>query len=259
VSEAVVKLGSNLVADETGLNQSLIDGYAAGLKQTFIEQDKGLIIVTSGAVAAGLHRAERMFNPDQVGRMSSPQLASLGATAVFNAWEQAFEEIGVAAASVPVTHRQLSGGPIWHRLFNREEKRTFATTLYQNRESGIATILNEADAISVTELMLLKCGGENDGLASHVAIAVEADELWLFTRKGGIFDDDGNLIQVVDRSNHHDVQRMVDARFATSKEGRGGASTKTSAALRAARKGIAAHIAQPNPSMTGEKTTFFVW
>lgn len=255
---AVVKFGSNLVKNDKGLNNEAIFGYARGLVETYTQQGTGLIVVTSGAVAAGKHRAEEgYFSPDEIEKMTLEQFSSLGATAIFHTWEEAFEEQGVMAASVPVTHRQLGGGSIWQRLTNRHEKKTFQKTILDNMEHGIPMVINEADAISVTELMKLKCGGDNDGLGSHLAVAVGADTFTIFTKKGGLYDDEGALIELVNRHNIHSVSDMV-ARRDVSTEGRGGFPTKLEACWRAAKVGVAAQIAAVNHDMTGEKVTRFV-
>lgn len=255
---AVVKFGSNLVKNDDGLNTEAIFGYAQGLVESYTEQGRGLIVVTSGAVAAGRHRAEEgFFSSAEIESMTLEQFSSLGATAIFNTWEEAFEEQGVMAASVPVTHRQLGGGPIWERLSNHREKKTFLKTLLDNMEHGIPMIINEADAISVTELMKLKCGGDNDGLGSHLATAVKADLFTIFTKKGGLYDDDGQLIEVVGRHNLREVRQMV-ARRDVSNEGRGGFPTKLEACWRAAKVGVASQIAAVNQDMTGQKVTRFV-
>lgn len=257
MSEAVVKTGGNLIKNGDGINTAAIFGYAAGFAETYCHQGKGLIVVTSGAAPAGKHRAEHMYGQEWANQLTLQQQAALGATAVFNAWEQGFAEEGVLAASVPITHRQLGGGSLWRRIPNWKEKRMFAQTLHDNAQSGIVTVVNEADAISIAELMQLKCGGDNDGLASHLARTVGAESLTLFTKKGGVFDDDGNLITEVNRHNIHAVKQMA-ARRVVGDEGRGGLSTKIEAAWQAAHEGIDATIAAVNQDMTGDQITRFV-
>ncbi len=251
----IVKFGSNLVTHEQGVDQESIESYAEGLSRRY--DNRGLMVVTSGAVATGEQRAKKLLPENQRTELSLKQIAGLGCTAVFNAWESAFEGQGIAAASFPVTHHQLAGKHWWNNVRNRSEKISFRQTLIQNAHSGVVTIINEADALSDIELMKLKCGGDNDGLAAHLAQAVGARSLTLFANLGGIFDDEKNLISIIDSSNIDSVRTMAHARSVSS-TGRGGLITKIDAGWNAALAGSEVQVAGVSSDMQGTNATRFV-
>ena len=245
----VVKFGSNLVTDtDNGLNTTAINKYVSGLCEQY--QD-GLIVVTSGAVATGRARARELYGVEEAQELSDKMCAGLGATAVFNAWETAFLEQRRGASSYPITHHQLND------ISAGSSDTNFVEMLLENAKQGIVSIINEADALSDIELMLLACGGDNDGLAAHVARAVGARSLTLFTKKGGIFDDSGNLISRVDKININKVRDIAQKRQSSSM-GRGGLITKVNAARESAGAGIYTRIAGINKDMSGKDATEFV-
>ena len=242
----VVKFGSELVTNQHGVDQSKITQYAAGLKSVY--QPSSLIVVTSGAVKAGLARANKLGVSD----LSEVTLSQLGAAQIVAAWEQAFASVDILAGGLLVTHNELT---------DTSEGPKFITALTHALQAGVVSIINENDALSDTELMQLAVGGDNDGLAAHIAQKVGAAKLVLFTAKGGVLDDKGQLIQRIDQTNSDEVLAMIEARADIKKqngEGRGGIVTKFVAARGAANNGIAAIIAKPAPDMNGDVITEFV-
>ncbi|MBP7837617.1 hypothetical protein KA021_02875 [Candidatus Saccharibacteria bacterium] len=230
----VVKFGSDLVTDQDGIDIDRIKNHISKLYK--IEK---LVIVTSGAVVTG-KALFRSSGQDIVTKTSDNDLkffAGLGCTEVFHAFEKAFRECGRLAASYPITHNDL------------DDSSSFLSALRLNLEKGVVTVLNEADAFSQTELMQLKTGGDNDGLAAHVAKSIDADELILVTEYGGVVDDSDGLIKVVDSSNISAVRAMVETRR-NSGNGRGGIASKLEAAWAAAQSGVDSKITDENYQTT---------
>lgn len=218
----VVKFGSSQVANGAGLDRSRIEDHVSRI----IDIPR-LIVVTSGAVATGralYYAREREQLPETL--ENQRYFAGLGCTAVFHAFEEAFRGLGRTAASYPITHHDLDDG-----------NSTFLGAINMSLDRGTAVVLNEADAFSDIELMKLKTGGENDGLALHVARAFDADKLTIVTNKGGLVDDDGKLIEIVSRDNIDGIQALVSERSG-SVMGRGGIAVKTEICWEGARAGI---------------------
>ena len=243
----VIKFGSELVTSEEGINQGAIDHYAYGLSELYKEEK--IIVVTSGAVRAGEAREKNKGR--DIGSYDNVTLAQLGSMSIMHAWESAFDKVGVSAGSLLVTHNEiedLSEGPLFIQALN----------LAGDKE--VASIVNANDALSNRELMeFLKCS-DNDGLALHIAVAVGAKVLKIFTKKGGIYDDDGNFISVVDRSNIHDIQKMLNIREKSSSKtgpGTGGMAKKNEAAWNGALAGINSSISAVSDDMRGDLTTTF--
>lgn len=233
----VNKYGSSQVANGTGVDRSRIEDHVSK-----IVDKRKLVVVTSGAVAAGRalyysgggeHLAETIEN--------QKFFAGLGCTAVFGAFEEAFRNRGRMVASYPITHHDL------------DHSDQFLDAINLNLERGVVNIINEADAFSVTELLKLKTGGDNDGLAAHVAIALGAHSLTIITDKGGIYDDNKSLVEEVNTSNIEQIRIMIKDR-AKSNLGRGGIDMKKEACWEAALGGVAARITDAD----GQNATRFV-
>lgn len=243
----VVKFGSELVADGDGIDHKTIDRYAARLAKTYKDDD--LIIVTSGAVAAGIARETKKGRSTE--RYDDVTLAQLGSASIMRAWEEGFDRVDMSAGGLLVTHHEM----------DQAEGPSFLRALTLARERRVVSVLNENDALSDDELMELACGGDNDGLASHVARAAGASALILFTKRGGVTDEQGKLITQVNSTNVDNVRIMLSERAAISKtrgSGRGGIIKKFDAAVAAANTGISVKIAAINSDMTGERVTEFV-
>lgn len=221
----VAKFGSSSVTDPKGMDEQRIYGYAQRLAQVSENTDSRLIIVSSGSVVAG-----QAIYEERVGRraISLQTAASVGSSACFLAWDQAFKQQNRVTGSVMVTHREIDDG---------QDGRQLRKTLNDNIEANVVTIINENDSVSNIELAKLKYGGDNDGLASHIGRALGASTLLLFTDTVGVLDQDGRLIESVDQSNIQQVRSVAG-------EGRkGGMRSKVAAAYEAASAGIDAHVA----------------
>lgn len=247
----VAKFGSDLVANGHGVDTDKLAGYARGLVRQLGRHD--LMVVTSGAVAAG--RAivrENARGTEKKQEIDTAVLAGIGSTAVMQAWQAAFGEYGVLTAGLLVTH---------HEIAEEHEGKKLRDTLAASIASGVVPVVNENDALSDDELMKLHTGGDNDGLAAHLASIAGARGLRLFTVHGGLHNEDGQHVPVVDGSNIEAVNRMLQARTCVEgpTNGRGGMSSKVAAAysfvIQEAGERRWAEIAKPDPTMTGVRTT----
>jgi glutamate 5-kinase len=103
-------------------------------------------------------------------------------------------------------------------------------------------ILNENDAVSTEEIQF----GDNDSLASQVAVMMKAERLVLMTDVEGLFDKDPNtfsdaMLIPFCKAIGAKERKLADPK-AVSSVGRGGMYSKLIAADRAARKGIVTHF-----------------
>lgn len=256
----VEKLGSSLIANGHGVDTERLFQYAQGFAERYsltdVHQREGLVIVTSGARATGLCIARELGYED--GSLTDEQLSGMGFAPTFAGWQTAFAELGVAVATTGVTHHQLGGGRWWHRLANRQEKKLFVATVRRNGSSGVLTIVNEPDMTSNTELMRLATGGDNDGLGGQAAIVIGADTYTMRTEKGGVFDDNHELVDCVGSQNIYCVLAMLDGR-GKSEQGRGGMDTKVAAAWHAASRNVASvAISAVSEDMSYYNATRFV-
>lgn len=244
----VAKFGSELLVSDKGVDHDRINLYASGLAETHGKD--GLVVVTSGAVAAGRMRLEQQGT--DASDWSEVTLAQLGSASITHAWEHAFDRAGMNAGGLLTTH---------HEIEDKTEGPSLLRAMRLAIERRVVSIVNENDALSNTELMKLACGGDNDGLASHVSRAIGADTLKLFTKRGGVVDDAGTLIEEVNQKNYAEVRLMLDERVhgstrtGSSGNGRGGMMSKLEAGWLAAQDGITTYISATNHDMTGDFTT----
>ena len=194
----VAKFGSSIVTNDTGIDKFRIEGYAKQLAQ--LKKDReidNLVVVTSGAVVAGRVRYSEMH--DYASSVDEQVLASLGSGAIYTAWGNAFEDQGILAGQLLVTHREIDS----------VEGDILAGALQKNADEGVVTVTNENDLLSDEELKKLAYGGDNDGLASHIAKRIRANTLLLLTDVGG-FKLNGEVQREISASERETLLSQCD-------------------------------------------------
>ncbi|RFM27447.1 glutamate 5-kinase [Deminuibacter soli] len=226
----VIKIGSNVLTRENGLPHAeriseLIDEMAA-LKQQGIE----VILVSSGAVAAGRSMVKVSDKYDIVA--ARQLLASVGQIQLISNYERLFRAHDITCSQVLVTREDFRDRLHYRNIYN-----CFDILL----KHSIIPVVNENDVVSVTELMFT----DNDELAGLIASMMKADALIILTNVDGLYtghpaDPASQLIEAV-------TPAMDDlAAFISSEKsnfGRGGMLTKCNMARKIAGLGIAVHIA----------------
>ncbi|HWS79294.1 MAG TPA: glutamate 5-kinase [Thermomonas sp.] len=219
---AVLKVGSSLLADA---GAGLDDRHAVGLA-SFIarsrEQGREVVLVSSGAVAAG--RGRIAAGGDGIAMKQA--LAALGQAALMGFWQ------GLSAA--PVAQVLLSHDD----LRNRRRYLNARAALQELLRLGALPVVNENDTVAVDELKL----GDNDNLAAAVASLVDADLLLIATDIDGLYsghpqrDPHARPIASVAVVT---PQLLQAASGGAGALGTGGMRTKLEAAAKAASAGIA--------------------
>ncbi len=222
---AVLKVGSSLLAADGG---GLSPRYAEALAG-FVRQSQALgrevVIVSSGAVAAGRAIVSAGLAPGAA--MAERQaLAALGQARLTGFWQGFFQR---PVAQVLLTHDDL------HSRRRYLNARATLQALLQHRA---VPVVNENDTVSVDELKL----GDNDNLAAIVAALIDAEVLFIATDIDGLYDADPRVephaqpMPVVARMS---ASLLAVAGGTGSSVGTGGMRTKLEAAQRAASAGIA--------------------
>lgn len=231
----VVKYGSVSVACEQGMDRERLGNYTADLAT--LRQRYGLIVVSSGSVAVGRSLWRQSERAEQA--VSDRSLAMLGSGRAFTAWQEAFAHHGVLAGQLPITHREVD---------DPKEGRSLLSAIQENLASGIVTVANENDALSDIELAKLSYGGDNDGLAAHLAVAVRATALVLMTNQNGLKCGDKTIAEVGSLTHERAATYQYIEQH-KSPEGRGGMESKFKAAADAADAGIDSYIASASHSV----------
>lgn len=221
----VVKIGSALLtADGRGLDQAAMAVWVdqmVALRQVGVE----LVLVSSGAVAAGMSRLGWTARPKAVHELQAA--AAVGQMGLIRAWEASFGRCDQQTAQVLVTHDDLS---------DRKRYLNARSTLRTLIDLGVVPVINENDTVVTDEIRF----GDNDTLAALVANLVEADLLVILTDRDGMFDadprnnPDANLIREA-RADDPALDAVAGATGGAL--GRGGMQTKLRAARLAARSG----------------------
>jgi glutamate 5-kinase len=183
-----------------------------------------VLIVTSGAIAAGRHRLG--LHDEKRDRKDIPfrqVLAAVGQSDLMQTYQELFTRHDITVAQTLLTRRDLAD-----RLGYLNARNTLLAML----ELRVVPIINENDVVAVDEIEGAKIG-DNDNLSALVANLVDADLLALLTDIGGLYtadprrDPNAQLIARVDR-----IDPSVEALAAgpQSARGTGGMSTKIQAA-----------------------------
>lgn len=230
----VAKFGTNLLTGGSDhLDQDIMSRLVAQVAQLH-KQGLGLVIVSSGAIAAGRHKLGltkklRSIPDKQV-------LASVGQSRLMNVYEQLLGHYDIAVAQALLTKADLS---------NRAGYLNARNTLLALLELQVLCIVNENDVVAVDEIQEAKFG-DNDNLSAMVANLIDADLLMMLTDIAGLYDadpqchPDARLIPQVDRIDS-EIERL--AADTPSKMGTGGMATKIEAAKLATASGVAVVIA----------------
>ncbi|MEE8473239.1 MAG: glutamate 5-kinase [Dehalococcoidia bacterium] len=235
----VAKFGTSLL---TGGGDRLDTEVMASLaNQVALLHHLGIevIIVTSGAVAAGRHKLglqkERRDIPfKQV-------LASAGQSRLMNTYEELFAGHNVLVAQALLTRADLD---------NRSGYLNARNTLLALLELGVIPIINENDVVTIEELDG-SCFGDNDNLSAMVANLVDADLLVMLTDTVGLCNvdprrhPDAQLIPRVERIDET-VERL--AKDTVGSQGSGGMTTKIEAAKLATASGVTVVVAHGQES-----------
>ena len=170
----VVKLGSNVITAKSSLNLAVIESIS---KQICTLMDKGIevILVSSGAMAAGLRKMGMDCRPDEIPKRQA--ISAIGQSGVMNAYEKSFGECDKKVAQILLTAEDLN---------NRKRYLNARNTLRTLIDWKVIPIINENDTIMVEEIKL----GDNDKLAAMITLLMDADFLFILTDIDGLYDKD---------------------------------------------------------------------
>ncbi len=183
----VVKVGSNVLTAADGLNLKMVRRIArqvCGL----IAGGREVILVSSGAMAAGVKKVGLERRPDELPRRQA--VAAVGQAGLIMEYEKAFERHGRKVAQILLTSEDLS---------SRKRYLNARNTLNTLLDWKIVPIINENDTVSVEEIKLC----DTDNLAAMITLLMDADLLIILSDIDGLFtkdprtEPDAELIPVV--------------------------------------------------------------
>ncbi|MCH4188244.1 MAG: glutamate 5-kinase [Megasphaera sp.] len=214
----IVKVGSSNLTHETGkLNYHRIDRLVRDIAD-LANQGKQMILVSSGAVSAGMGPLGLTQRPSSIREKQA--VAAVGQGILLHTYEKMFREYGQVVGQVLLTRMDAQ---------DRNKFMNSRNTLLTMLDMGIIPIINENDVVAVDEFKI----GDNDTLSAMVSTIVEADLLILVSDVDGLYTAnpqnhrDAKIIPVVEEIDKHfyDI-----AGGAGTSIGTGGMRTKIQAA-----------------------------
>ena len=170
----VVKVGTRVLTDQQGnLDLDRIGSLAEQLTAV-AESGRQIVLVTSGAVGAGMHRLGMNTRPTDVATLQA--IAAVGQTDLMQTYQKLFNEHGRIAAQVLLTANELDDRVSYLNVRN---------TLLELLELSVIPVVNENDTVSVDELQTTF--GDNDQLAALVTNLLGAQLLIILSDVDGLY------------------------------------------------------------------------
>jgi len=221
----VVKVGTSTLTDPQGCLDEAFLPVLAGQLCDLMDEGRRVVLVTSGAVRAGV---------DQLGWTQRPRTvplkqaaAAVGQGRLMGLYAAAFGARGRAVGQVLLTRQLAQDRPLYVNAQN-----TLSTLLRHH----VVPVVNENDTVAIEELQF----GDNDTLAALVSALVHAELLILLTDVEGLLDRERQVIPRV--SQITDELRALAG--GAGRHGSGGMVTKLTAAEIAGAAGVRTVIAR---------------
>ena len=173
----VVKVGTRVLTRPDGtLDDERVASIAGQLARLW-KSGKRVVLVSSGAVGAGLGRLELKQRPTALSQLQAA--AAIGQSLLIESYNRALEPHQLHAAQVLLTAEDLQ---------DRSRYLNVRNSLFALFDNSAVPIINENDTVSVEELQL--SFGDNDRLAALVTNLIRAPLLVLLSDVDGLYDGD---------------------------------------------------------------------
>lgn len=252
IKKMVIKIGSSSLTSKAGGLDKVNMRRFVNEVSSLIKRGMEVIIVTSGAIAAGLENLNIKKKPEDITLLQAA--ASIGQVELMRLYSNLFLTSGLKIGQILLTHEDTT---------RRKQYLNIKNTIKKLIGLNIVPVINENDSVAVDEIKF----GDNDELAALVAILAESDILIILTDIDGMYDknpriyNDAKLISYIDKINE-DIEKAAGGIGSTY--GIGGMESKIKAAKICSFSGIKTIIANSrrknilNKIIAGEDVgTFF--
>ncbi len=226
----VIKAGSKMVCEG---GEPLLQKWMRQVAHLREKQNIEVIWVTSGAIAWAAQQARFSSISNSRTLPQKQALSSIGQPLVMAQYNLALNSMNSCGSQVLLTAGDMQ---------NKVRRKNLQNTLNELLRWKVLPILNENDAVATEEIRF----GDNDALASQVAIMMGATSLVLMTDVDGLFSEDpkanvnAELIRYC--KNIGPAQLRFAPEKAKSAQGTGGMYSKLLAAKLASRAKIVTHL-----------------
>ena len=170
----VIKVGSSSLTGSAGAEldpaavQKIVD-----LAYTFKQRGAEVVVVSSGAIAAGLSPLGLKVRPRDLATQQAA--ASVGQGLLIAQYSEKFKAHGVISSQVLLTTEDV---------VRRSHYANAQQTLTKLLSLGVVPVINENDTVGTQEIRF----GDNDRLAALVALLIQADLLILVSDIDALYD-----------------------------------------------------------------------
>jgi glutamate 5-kinase len=230
MARVVIKLGSSVVADDTGELRQAALARVCNAAANLHERGDDVVLVSSGAIARGMRVMGLGERPSTVEDLQAA--SAVGQGKLYRVYDELLRERGLTSAQVLLTFFDMSART--HYLNARQT----LTRLIQWR---VVPVINENDTTATDEISF----GDNDFLAAQVAVLVAAERLVLLSDVDGLFTADPRVApdaRLVEQVSDFAALEELEIGHASSPLGSGGMRSKVVAADMATAAGITAVI-----------------
>ncbi|MCC7517571.1 MAG: glutamate 5-kinase [Verrucomicrobiae bacterium] len=183
----VVKIGTGVLSRlDGGLNPRRIH-HLAGQVATLRRQGRSVVLVTSGAIGAGMTRLGFKRRPAAIAELQA--CAAVGQNLLMARYDHAFAHESLTVAQILLTHEDFR---------HPERRRNAEQTLRRLLRHGVTPVINENDAVSYAEIKF----GDNDQLAAMVTELVGAEACVILSNVDGFHlgrPPKGRLVATIQR------------------------------------------------------------
>lgn len=184
----VIKVGSNTLSNSDGtINKEFFDRFSKQIK-FLIDQDKKVVIVSSGARIAGVATIGKWMRKEDIHYKQA--LCAIGQVELMDAYRKSFNKQNLHIGQMLLTREDFQ---------DRNRTLNIRNTLFTLIDEGVIPVVNENDTVCVEEIKI----GDNDTLAALTANLWNADLLILFSDIDGVFNknpkeyEDAHLLETV--------------------------------------------------------------
>ena len=176
----VIKIGSSsLTHAQTGEVNLMKIEKLVRVVSDLRGQGKDVVLVSSGAIAAGRQALGRHWKPDTLAEKQA--FAAVGQARLMMIYQKLFAEYNQTAAQVLLTK---------DTMVNDSSRYNAQNTFDELLNLGTIPIVNENDTVSTSEIPYVDSFGDNDRLSAIVAALIGADLLILLSDIDGLYTDD---------------------------------------------------------------------
>jgi len=178
----VIKVGTKVITSKDRTLDTYKMKEMVGQIADILDRGSKVILVTSGAIGAGMGLLGLKRRPDDLSRLQAA--ASIGQSYLMQIYNEYFKSRGYISGQILLTQEDFN---------DRKRYLNIKHTIDKLLEYNAVPVINENDTVATDEI---KCG-DNDRLSSLVSDLCQADLLMLLTDVEGLLDEEGNCVRFV--------------------------------------------------------------